>query len=184
MTYIEVFKGENPDAVFMERLQHVTELHRQRKSSASIRSDSLEWEIARLEEEEEEDAEKRSNQSTPRHKLSRQSRINSEEGIYEEEEQNIEIKDDQTMSDEVGAHNFNSNNNSSSLTVGERIVVYHQDCYMSGHVRYIGEVSTIDKEQIGVELDQPYGERLCLYKNQSMYRSHLQIWLFYSFKIC
>ena len=165
MAYIEVFKGENPDAVFMERLQHISELHKQRlKSMNSFDSAMSDWDMPKLNEE---DENKKSDQSMPQKKLSRQSEIDCdilEEIAYEHEEPNENNKGDKDIaeeSDKDDAHNLNrntSNNNFNSFAVGERVIVQHESRYLFGRVRFIGSVLFTDKEQIGIELDQPYGK--------------------------
>ena len=167
MAYIEVFKGENPDAVFKERLQHISKLHKQRlKSMNSFDNNMSDWDMPKIDEQDNE--ERKSNQSTPHKKLSRQGEIDHailEEIAYEHKEQIEESKGDEDifeMDDRDDAHDLNrntSNNNFNSLAVGKRVIVQHEDRYLCGHVRFIGSVRFSNKEQIGIELDQPYGER-------------------------
>ena len=154
MTYIEVFKGENPDTVFMERLQHIREMHGQRKiSSTSIDSFPSECDMAKIEEE---DTEKTVDQFPSNRRLSRQKQIeydSIEEAVHEQEDD----KENQTNLDTHA-----SNNNFSSFAIGERVLVQQEDRYLFGHVRFIGRVLFADTEQIGIELDQPYGKRLAM----------------------
>ena len=157
MTYIEVFKGESPDVVFKERLQHISELHKRRlKSSASFDSCSSELDMPKLEEEDEETKNDHSK------KLSRQGEINLgilKEIADENQQQNSDIPEDQHVNDYVENLNTNANNNNfNGFTVGERVVVNHENRYLFGHVRFIGYVLFADKEQIGIELQGPYGE--------------------------
>ena len=168
MAYIEVFKGENADAIFMERLQHIDELHKQRlKSAASFESSSSDWDMPKPEQQDVGSVEKKCGQSTPQKKLSRQSEIDCdilEEVAYEHEVQNTDSKKDEDIIEESeeDPHDLNrntSNNNFNSFAVGEKVLVQHESRYLFGHVRFIGSVLFTDKEQIGIELEQPYGER-------------------------
>ena len=167
MAYIEVFKGENPDAVFKERLQHISKLHKQRlKSANSFDSGMSDWDMPKISEQD--DEERKSDQSTPHKKLSRHSEIDYgvlEEIPYEHEEQNEDgSKGDEDIiekDDRDDAHdlNRNSSNNNFNSFASERVIVQHEGRYLCGRVRFIGSVQFSDKEQIGIELDQPYGER-------------------------
>ena len=155
MTYIEVFKGENADVVFKERLQHISELHKRRlKSSASFDSCSSEWEMPKLEEEE--DEQKSNGHST---KLFRQSEIDLgslKEIADENQEQNT---DNQKNQDHIDDLNTNaSNNNFNGFVIGEKVIVNHENHRLFGHVRFIGYILFADKEQIGIELEEPYGK--------------------------
>lgn len=159
MAYIEVFKGDNPDALLVERLQHISQLHKQRvRSSASLYTSESgsELDLAKVEEEE---AEKKSGPSTPRKVLSRQKEIADivEEGTCKKEEDSqIYCVIEEHDGDDV--HGLNTNVNNNSFAVGRRVIVQHKNFYLSGCVRFIGRVTFNDKEQIGIELDQPYGE--------------------------
>ena len=168
MAYIEVFKGEDPEAVLMGRLQHISQLHQQRRRSTPCVENGLSAsDLARLEKL----AQDNSDQSVPHKHLFRQERVDKEplvEVNHEQEEENdVDDKGDQHVlkkNDEIDIVddiNSNTNNNNfNSVAIGERVVVQIKARYLFGYVRFIGQVPFSDKEQIGIELDQAYGERL------------------------
>ena len=175
MAYIEVFKGENPDAVLMGRLQYISQLHKQRKQSGVY----LENGLPEPDLDNQEDEEKLRKYTSSQRKLSRQVRIEDDtikEDVDEQDEQNVDCTGDQCVVDEtkeIGSIDLNSNTNNSNnvmkLVVGERVIIQRKGRYVFGRVRFIGNVTFSDEEQVGIELDQPYGERSCMYMCVSMY---------------
>ena len=189
MAYIEVFKGENPDAVLMGRLQYISQLHKQRKQSGVY----LENGLPEPDFDDQEDEEKlRKYTMSSQRKLSRQVRIEDDiikEDVDEQDEQNVDSTGDQCVVDEtkeIGSIDLNSNTNNSNnvmkLVVGERVIIQRKGRYVFGRVRFIGNVTFSDEEQVGIELDQPYGERsyvcMCVSMYACMYvRAETNIWL-------
>ena len=167
MAYIEVFKGENPNAVLMGRLQHISELHKQRKQSGAYFENGL----PESDMDQQEDKQKLQEYAALSHRrLSRQARVENESIKQVSDEQSADNTADQCIVEETkesDSHDINSNTNNSnssfeSPAVGERVIVQRKGRYVFGYVRFIGKVTFSDEEQIGIELDQPYGERLYL----------------------
>lgn len=172
MTYIEVLKGEKPGTIFKERLQRISELHKQRRGSSMS---PFEFDMTKIQEI----ADKSSEQSTPTKEVSYQTEIDHDsavEGTVQEQNEKSEVNkgnqyNEERSNDDDGVNDFDTaglnsnanNNNFNIIAVGERIIVQHNNRFLFGCIRYIGRVSFTDKEQIGIELDQAYGERLYKY---------------------
>ena len=130
MAYIEVFKGENPDAVLMGRLQLISQLHKQRRQSGAYFENGL----PEPDFDDQEDEEKQHEYAmSSQRRLSRQVRIEDDtikEAADEQDEQNVDSTVDQCVVDEtkeIVSNDLNSNTNNSNdvikLVVGERVIV-------------------------------------------------------------